>query len=114
ILNYLKSRWDGSRDWIYFHEKPGKDAAAFASEIGIDTNKPCIGLLTNVMWDAQLHYPANAFPNMLDWVLRTIEYFSKRPDLQLLVRIHPAEVRGTIPSRQPLRAEISKAYPSLP
>ncbi len=80
IVSYLKSRWDGSRDWIYFHEKPSEDMEAFASSIGLDLKKPSIGLLTNVMWDAQLHYPANAFPNMLDWVpfqhsgIRSLEF----------------------------------------
>ena len=48
-------------------------------EVGLDLKKPTVALLTNVMWDAQLHYPANAFPSMLDWVLRTIEYFKGRP-----------------------------------
>ena len=67
-----------------------------------------------MIWDAQLHYPANAFKDMLDWVLETIRYFAGRPDLQLLVRIHPAEVRGNIPSRQPLLAEILGAFPELP
>lgn len=114
IVAYLKSRWDGSRDWIYFHEKPNENMTAFAENVGLDLSKPCIGLLTNVMWDAQLHYPANAFPNMLDWVLRSISYFEKRPDLQLLIRVHPAEVRGTLPSRQPLVDEIAKAFPTLP
>jgi len=114
IVSYLKSRWDGSRDWIYFHEQPSEDMAAFAGEVGLDLSKPCIGLLTNVMWDAQLHYPANAFPDMLDWVLRSIAYFEKRPDLQLLIRVHPAEVRGTLPSRQPLVQEIGRAFPALP
>ena len=71
-------------------------------------------MLTNVFWDAQLHYRANAFDDMLDWVLETIGYFAQRPDLQLLIRIHPAEVRGTIPSRQPLLAEIQAAFPELP
>jgi hypothetical protein len=66
------------------------------------------------MWDAQLHYPANAFPSMLAWVLQTIEYFKGRPDLQLLIRVHPAEIRGTATSRQPLVPEIEKAFPVLP
>jgi len=114
IESYLKSRWSGSRDWIYFHEKPSEDMNAFAESIGLDLSKPCIGLLTNVMWDAQLHYPANAFPNMLDWVLRSIEYFEKRPELQLLIRVHPAEIRGTLPSRQPLVEEIERVFPVLP
>ena len=114
IMAYLKSRWQGTEDWIWFHEKPTEDMRAIAQEMNLDLERPIIGMLTNVMWDAQLHYPANAFPNMLDWVLQTIEYFAKRPDLQLLVRIHPAEIRGTTPSQQPLAAEITKAFPQLP
>lgn len=114
INEYLQSRWSGSRDWIWFHEHPEANLSAIAREVGIDFAKPTIGMLTNVMWDAQLHYPANAFSNMLEWTLRTIAYFEKRPELQLLIRIHPAEIRGTLPSRQPLHEEIRKAYPRLP
>jgi len=114
IQAYLKSRWSGTRDWIWFHDEPDEDFAAYAREVGMDLKKPTVALLTNVMWDAQLHYPANAFPSMLDWVLRTIEYFKGRPDLQLLIRVHPAEIRGTATSRQPLVPEIEKAFPTLP
>lgn len=114
IVDYLQSRAKGSRDWIWFFEKPEEAVAAIAAQTGIDFSKPCIGLLTNVMWDAQLHYRPNAFPNMLNWVLATIDYFAKRPDLQLVIRVHPAEVRGTLPSRQPIAAEIAKRYPTLP
>lgn len=114
-LEYLKSRWQGTRDWIFFHEKPQEDLEQITREIGIDfAARPTIGMLTNVMWDAQLHYPANAFPNMLDWVLRTIAYFARRPELQLLIRVHPAELRGLMPSRQPIIDEIRRAFPALP
>jgi len=114
IINYLQSRWSGSRDWIWFHENPDPEIEKIAENMGLDLQRPIIGMLTNVMWDAQLHYRANAFPNMLTWVLQTIEYFSKRPDLQLLIRIHPAEIRGTLPSRQPLLPEINKVWSQLP
>ncbi|ELR98385.1 hypothetical protein [Gloeocapsa sp. PCC 73106] len=114
ILAYLQSRWSGSRDWIWFHEQPDAEIEKIAENMGLDLNRPIIGMLTNVMWDAQLHYRALAFPNMLRWVLETIDYFAERPDLQLLIRIHPAEIRGTLPSRQPLLAEIEKAWSKLP
>ena len=114
IVDYLKSRWYGTRDWISFHEKPDEDFGSFARQQGVDLSRPTIGLLTNVVWDAQLHYPASAFPNMIDWVLRTIEYFAKRQDLQLLIRVHPAEIRGTSRSRQPMLEEIAKVFPKLP
>lgn len=113
-LDYLKSRWQGTQDWIWFHERPQEEISAIAREIGVDFTRPCIGMLTNVMWDAQLHYRANAFVDMLDWTVQTIRYFSEHPELQLLIRIHPAEIRGNVPSRQPLLAEIQKVFPKLP
>jgi hypothetical protein len=114
LLDYLKSRWHGAEDWIWFHERPQVELEAIAREVGVDFSKPTIGMLTNVMWDAQLHYPANAFPNMLEWVLQTIRYFATRPDLQLLIRVHPAELRGTLVSRQPIVDEIRREFPTLP
>ena len=114
ITDYLKSRWSGSQDWIWFHEKPYEDIEKIQKELGMHFDKPTIGMLTSVMWDAQLHYNSNAFENMLDWMLTTIEYFSGRPDLQLLIRIHPAEVTGLIPSRQKMSDEIKAHFNSLP
>lgn len=113
-LNYLRSRWQGTNDWIWFHDTPQEDVRQIEKETGIDFSKPCIGMLTNVMWDAQLHYASNAFPNMLEWVLQTIRYFITRPELQLIIRVHPAEIRGLIPSRQLLVPEIRRAFPELP
>ena len=115
LVDYLKSRWQGTQDWITFvKNNPQFDLETIHREIGIDFSKCCIGMLTNVMWDAQLHYPANAFPNMLEWIVRTIDYFARRSDLQLLIRVHPAEITGIIPSRQPIMTEIQRAFPTLP
>jgi len=114
LLKYLESRWKGTQDWIWFHDRPTEDIGRIGREIGVDFGRPCVGLLTNVMWDAQLHYPANAFPNMLEWVLSTIEWFARRPALQLIIRAHPAELRGSLLSRQPIVAEIRRRFPTLP
>lgn len=114
LLDYLKSRWRGTRDWIRFNQNPQEDLAHITQELRIDFSRPTIGMLTNVMWDAQLHYRANAFPNMLEWVLQTIRYFVNRPELQLVIRVHPAESSGALPSRQPIITEIKSAIPELP
>jgi hypothetical protein len=113
-MDYLKSRWQGTRDWIWFHEKPEENIPEIFQQLGIDPSRPRIGMLTNVIWDAQLHYRTNAFRSMLDWVFQTVDYFAKRPDLQLIIRVHPAEIRGAIPSRQLVTEELKKAFPKLP
>ncbi len=114
ITKYLKSRRIGAQDWIKFHNNPNFDKKSIVDELGIDFSKPCIGLLTNVIWDAQLHYPANAFISMMDWIIDTIEFFIQRPDLQLLIRVHPAEVTGGVPSKEKVVNEIYKRYSTLP
>ena len=113
LMRYLQSRREGLFDWIVFHRPSKQDPQEIARAVGLDPARPVIGLLTNVSWDAQLHYPANAFPNMLEWLAQTCEYFATRPDLQLLIRVHPAEISGFPPSRQPILAELAKRVPRL-
>jgi hypothetical protein len=113
LMQYLASRREGLFDWIVFHRPRTQDPTQIAREVGVDPGRPVIGLLTNVSWDAQLHYPANAFPSMLEWLVQTCEYFATRPDLQLLIRVHPAEISGFPPSRQPVLAELRKRVPRL-
>jgi hypothetical protein len=114
LLSYLQSRALGTEDWIWFNRSAPGDRESIVRELGLDPARPVIGLLTNVIWDAQLHYPAVAFGGMMEWLLGTIGYFARRPDLQLVIRIHPAEVRGTLPSRQKAADEIRRAFPRLP
>jgi hypothetical protein len=111
-IDYLMSRWTGSRDWISYQSaaRPGFTAADY----GLDDRRPIIGLMTNVTWDAQLYYASNAFPSMRDWVLDTIRWFASRPDLQLVVRIHPAELLNPLVSRQRVADDIAEAFSELP
>jgi hypothetical protein len=115
LTKYLESRRTGSQDWITFTGKePEQDLVRVEQVIDCDLSRPTIGLLTNVVWDAQLHYPANVFPDMLTWLFETVEWFAARPELQLLVRIHPAEVRGMLASRQKVQAELGARFGQLP
>jgi len=114
IVSYLDSRESGSRDWQQFNENANPSLELAVKEIGIDFSKPTIGLLPNVVWDAQLHYKSNSFKNLIEWTIQSIEYFTKRPDLQLLIRIHPAEIKRYSKSRQPLTKEIEDAFSELP
>ncbi len=114
LMQYLASRREGLFDWIVFHRPKENDSQNISRNFGIDSSKPVIGLLTNVSWDAQLHYPANAFPNMLDWLVTTCKYFETRQDLQLLIRVHPGEVSGFPKSRQPIIKELKKHIQTIP
>ncbi|ANP46811.1 hypothetical protein [Candidatus Viadribacter manganicus] len=110
-LNYLYSRRTGAGDWIKFHADPRK--VDDVRDLGLDPQKPIIAAYTNVFWDAQLHFPNNAFASQKEWLERTIVWFEKRPDLQLVIRIHPAEATGAPPSRQRAAEIIAARFPNL-
>jgi hypothetical protein len=114
IIDYLNSRRYGTRDWVTFIEHPQENIRAIAAELGVDFSKPCVALLTNVVWDAQVHFRGNAFPNAVEWVLQTIRYFADRPDLQLIVRIHPGELFGHTRARHTMLDEITRCFSPLP
>lgn len=115
IVEYLTSRWSGKNDWRKFLESGETvEPKEIFEELGIDPDKPTIGLLTNVVWDAQVFYPGNAFENMMDWLITTIKHFQERPDLQLLIRVHPAEEKSWQRSRQFVVDEIKKVFPEIP
>lgn len=112
LMNYLNSRKTGTNDWISFQNKSlNKD---MYSSLGIDQKKPIVTLLTNVLWDAQLHFKGHIFKSMLDWLFYTIDYFKKNEKTQLVIRIHPGEILGTVPSNQSVYEEIIKKYKTIP
>lgn len=111
---YLDSKRGGGRDYVNYHPSPVEDRQRIVESLGLDPGKPVVSLFTNVIWDAQIYYDYNAFDNILDWAFSTIEYFRSRPDLQLVIRVHPAEVKGGMPTNQPILPEIRARFPELP
>lgn len=114
VEDYLAGKRFGGRDYLAYHAESIDDHQALRKELGLDEHRPVISLFTNVLWDAQLYYRYNAFGNMLEWLYETIRYFARRPDLQLVIRIHPAEARGYMPTNQPLGQDLEREFPSLP
>jgi hypothetical protein len=116
LMAYLRERRGGRGDWTWITPERGSGTVEAESELrqalALDRTKPTFGLLTNVLWDAQLYYGGNAFTDMLDWLFATLDWFIAHPELQLVVRIHPHEVKDG--NRQPTGPEIARRYRSLP
>jgi hypothetical protein len=110
IMEYLDSRDIGERDWIKFSSVSRNDS----TNIDLGQNKTKVLLLTNVSWDAQLHYSSRLFPDMHAWIDETIQWFKRNSHLDLIVRIHPAEISGKIKARDPILKFIEEKFPNLP
>jgi hypothetical protein len=114
LMDYLRSRWTGGNDWISFQDSAEQDSRVISERFGLDMTRPIVGLLTNVIWDAQLHFRQSAFPSMIEWLFASIDYFKLRTDVQWVIRVHPAEVLGSVPSRQRVTDEIAQRFGCLP
>ena len=114
LARYLGDRATGAQDWIAFHRPDTGASNRLIANLGLDPDKPTVTMLTSVIWDAQLHYRQRAFKSQVEWALQTVRHFARRSDVQLAIRVHPAEERGSLPSRQPIAAEIEAAFPQLP
>jgi hypothetical protein len=107
---YLSSRDGGGEDWIRF----GLYTKASSKLKFQRSHRKKVLLLTNVSWDAQLHYKSRIFPHMHEWVIQTINWFIDHPEMDLIIRIHPAEVTGKIISRDPIATVINDTFKTLP
>ena len=111
---YLHSRRHGDNDWIVFGKGTEFDAAGYLKRRGVDPRRPLFLALTNVAWDAQLHYPASSFASMGEWLVDTVRWFAERPSLQLVIRVHPAELTGSMPAHEKAADILAAAFPTIP
>ena len=114
LLGYILSRRRGAQDSLTYHPNPIEGQGRIRGLLGLDPSKPTVTAYTNVMWDAQLYHASSAFPDMLAWLFATIDHFVGRPDRQLVIRVHPAEVKAAKKSLQPVVQEIALRYGKLP
>lgn len=112
ISSYLETRLTHAGDAMRYNFGDEEPEDETWRRLKLDRTKPTFVLFTNVLWDAASAQREIAFPNAVDWVLETIEWFTRHPDRQLVVKIHPAEI--VIGTNQPFANEISSRFPALP
>lgn len=100
--------WENfSRNW---QGTPSQGEEKTRVSLGLDS-RPVVLLPANVLGDS-LTLGRHIFSDsMTDWMVRTIEYFSERTDIQLVIRVHPGEQIGWGPSVYEI---LTEKIPSLP
>ncbi len=79
--------------------------------LGLD-NRPVVMLAANVLGDS-LTLGRDLFANsMSEWITKTVQYFAKRTDVQLVIRVHPGE--KLVPQAKSMGAVVREALPEIP
>jgi hypothetical protein len=74
-----------------------------------------VTLFSNLTWDSAVIGQGLAFDGIADWVTAAVELFAGRPDDELVIRVHPAEVK--LPgkqTREPLEPLLRERFAQLP
>ncbi len=101
--------WGKSRRLWQYVSSQGADSTR--SLLGLDA-RPVVLLAANVLGDS-LTLGRNVFAaSMSEWMTRTVQYFAGRPDVQLVIRVHPGET--LVPKARSMGQVAREALPELP
>lgn len=103
----LRARRDGSVLLQRYYSRPR----------GLTTRDgtPTAAVFTNVSWDTAVTGKSLAFDSMFDWIAETIRIAASHPEIDFVIRAHPAESR--VPgeaSRELVTEFIERNFSSLP
>jgi len=103
-------RWRRQEARYYtFYDRPESDWPAIQRRLDLPAGAKIISLFANVIWDTNALDRDLAFGGMFDWICRTVEYARGRPEVCLIVRAHPGEVRLSFKTRTPI-CETIRSY----
>lgn len=96
------------RLWQYVSSQGAEETR---KALGLD-DRPVVLLAANVLGDS-LTLGRNIFAeSMSEWITKTVQYFAKRTDVQLVVRIHPGE--KIVPQAKSMGTVVREALPEVP
>jgi len=96
-----------SRQW---QEVPTEGVQAVKEKVGLD-DRPVVLMAANVIGDSLTLGRQVFSANMTEWIQRTLEYFSDKPEFQFVLRIHPGERYTDGPSVEEL---VRQKFMSIP
>jgi hypothetical protein len=74
-----------------WQDTPAEGGDKARAALGLD-KRPVVLLATNVLGDSLTLGRQIFSQSMAEWISRTVQYFTGRPDIQFVVRVHPGEV----------------------
>ena len=96
------------RLWQYVSSQ---GAAETRKMLNLD-ERPVVMLAANVLGDS-LTLGRDIFAaSMTEWITKTVQYFARRTDVQLVIRVHPGE--KLVPQAKSMGTVVREALPELP
>lgn len=113
--DYLLDRSRGRVGVLDLWPRMEADREALRRRLGLDAERPLAILFTNILWDSAVYGRNVGFADMFEWIVATVRWFGEHPEAQLVVRVHPSEVRIPLAaSRDRVGDRLAASLPELP
>jgi hypothetical protein len=101
--------WGKSKRLWQYVSSQGADTTR--KMLGLD-ERPVVMLAANVLGDS-LTLGRDIFASsMTEWITKTVQYFARRTDVQLVIRVHPGE--KLVPQAKSMGTVVREALPEIP
>lgn len=115
LNEYLSLRQTGKNQVANYWPSVEARHEFIVHHLRLDQQKPILTLFTNVLWDTSLYQSNLAFNNMLHWIEYTIHQLADLPTLQMIIRVHPAEVLfREHRARDPILEQLAPRFQTFP
>ncbi len=88
------------------------DINSLRQKYALVSMKPVWGIMSHLNWDLVCDYSPMAFNSFNEWIIETMRIIMDIPDIQWLIKIHPAE--SWYPPASGVQALINKHFSVLP
>ena len=107
--NWLRARETGTAPYVPAHMEA--DERRVRDELGIDTRRPLLTFFAPLGWDTRQMYQLGGY-HVEDVILDLVRLAQRDPSLQLVLRMHPAELLQ--PGSESFADVVARAHPTLP
>jgi hypothetical protein len=112
---YLGDRRQGGGSLDNFWRLRVEDLDRIRRELRLVPGRPLVVMFCNILWDSAVMGRDLAFPSMGAWVTAGIHWAGSHPEIDLVIRIHPAEIQlRNHPTRERMAEHIAAHVASLP
>ena len=88
--------------------------SAIRTELNLSPDRRLIVLFTNVSWDLFVAERDFAFDGQMKWIAATFDFIRRHPELDLVVRAHPAEIVPKFQTRGRIVQQIEERFGPVP
>jgi hypothetical protein len=114
LENYLKMRYKDNLSLdLRILSEYSENTKKFRDTYHITKNKPTWAVFSHIFWDNAADFSPLAYVSFEEWMLDTIRTMEKIPDVNWLIKVHPAEIWWGDKDHG-VQKLIEKNFPSLP